>query len=47
MAGVKEMWGITGRPPQFRLQNGGQFEYFCLVVTGDGLMYLVAMYAYG
>ena len=47
VAGVKEMWGITGRPVQFKLKNGGQFEYFYLMVTEDNLMYLVAMYAYG
>ena len=47
VTGVKEIWGIAGRPAQFRLKNGGQFEYFYLVVTEDDLMYLVAMYAYG
>ena len=44
---VKEFWGITGRPTQFRLKNGGQFEYFYLLITEDGLMYLIAEYAYG
>jgi len=47
VATVKEMWGIAGRPAQFRLKNGGQFEYFYLIVTDDGLMCLAAMYAYG
>jgi hypothetical protein len=44
---VKELWGATGRPAQFKLRNGGQFEYFYLIITEDGLMYLVAEYAYG
>jgi hypothetical protein len=44
---VKELWGVTGRPAQFKLKNGGQFEYFYLIVTEDSLMYLVAEYAYG
>ena len=30
-----------------RLKNGGQFEYFYLIITQDGFMYLVAEYAYG
>ena len=47
VTGVKEVWGIAGRPAQLRLKNGGQFEYFYLLVTADDLMYLVAMYAYG
>lgn len=47
LATAKEIWGASGRPPQFRLQNGGQFEYFYLVVTADGWMVLVAEYAYG
>jgi hypothetical protein len=47
VAGVKELWGITGRPAQFKLKNGGQFEYFFLLITENGLMYLVAEYAYG
>lgn len=47
VAGVKEMWGITGRPAQFKLKDGGQFEYFYLIITEDGFMYLVAEYAYG
>jgi len=46
-AAVKEMWGIAGRPVQFRLKNGGQFEYFYLIVTQDGFTYLLAEYAYG
>jgi hypothetical protein len=44
---VKELWGVTGRPVQFKLKNGGQFEYFYLIITQDGFMYLVAEYAYG
>ncbi len=44
---VKELWGVSGRPAQFKLKNGGQFEYFYLLITEDGLMYLVAEYAYG
>jgi len=44
---IKEMWGIGGRPTRFRLQDGAQFEFFYLVVTKDGQMYLVAEYAYG
>ena len=47
VTGAKEVWGITGRPAQFRLKDGGQFEYFFLIVTKDGFMYLVAEYAYG
>ena len=43
----KELWGATGRPTQFKLKNGGQFEYFYLLITDDGLMYLIAEYAYG
>jgi hypothetical protein len=44
---VKEVWGVAGRPAQFKLKSGGQFEYFYLLITEDGLMYLVAEYAYG
>lgn len=44
---AKEIWGASGRPPQFKLKNGGQFEYFYLLVTPDGEMYLFAEYAYG
>lgn len=43
----KDLWGVTGRPPQFRLKNGGQFEYFYLVVTSAGEMYLFTEYAFG
>ena len=46
-AAIEEMWGIAGRPAQFKLEDGGQFEYFYLVVTNDDLMYLLAEYAYG
>lgn len=42
-----EAWGLSGRPPQFQLKGGGQFEYFFLVITSDGWMYLAAEYAYG
>ena len=41
-----ELYGLTGRPEQFKLANGGQLEYFYLLVTDEGLMYLVAEYAY-
>ena len=44
---VKEMWGVSGRPADFKLKSGGQFEYFYVLITEDGLMYLVAEYAYG
>jgi hypothetical protein len=47
VAAVKELWGVTGRPAQFKLKNGGQFEYFYLIITQDDFMYLVAEYAYG
>jgi len=47
VASVKELWGVTGRPAQFKLSNGGQFEYFYLIITADGFMYLAAEYAYG
>ncbi len=43
----KELWGASGRPSQFKLKSGGQLEYFYLVVTPDGEMYLFAEYAYG
>ncbi len=42
-----QVWGITGRPAQFRLRDGGQFEYFYLVVTTTGEMCMLAEYAYG
>ena len=44
---AKEVWGVSGRPPQFKLSNGGQFEYFYLLVTPDGEVYLFAEYAFG
>lgn len=44
---AKEIWGAPGRPSQFKLKDGGQFEYFYLLVTSDGEMYLFAEYAYG
>ena len=47
VAAVKELGGVTGRPAQFKLKDGGQFEYFYLMVTENGLMYLAAEYAYG
>ena len=43
----KEVWGIAGRPTQFKLKNGGQFEYFFLMIAEDNSMYLIAEYAYG
>lgn len=45
--GAKELWGVSGRPSQFKLKNGGQFEYFYLLVTLDNQLYLLAEYAYG
>jgi len=42
-----ELWGIAGRPAQFKLKSGAQFEYFYLLIAADGLMYLIAEYAYG
>ncbi len=30
-----------------RLKNDGQFEYFYLLITNDGQMYLIAEYSYG
>jgi hypothetical protein len=47
LTGVKEIWGITNRPAQFRLRGGAQFQYFYLIITEDGFMFLVAEYAYG
>jgi hypothetical protein len=44
---AKEVWGLAGRPPQFKLSNGSQFQYFYLLITSDGWMYLLAEYAYG
>lgn len=44
---IKEMWGIGGRPQQLRLKDDAQFEFLYLIITTDGLMYLVAEYAYG
>ena len=44
---AKEVWGAPGRPSQFKLKDGGQFEYFYLLVTPGGEMYLYAEYAYG
>jgi len=46
-AAPKELWGVAGRPAQFKLKSGGQFEYFYLLITNGGLMYLIAEYAYG
>lgn len=46
-ASPKELWGVWGRPSQLRLRDGGQFEHFYLLVTGDGWMVLLAEYAYG
>ena len=44
---TKELWGVAGRPAQFKLKSGAQIEYFYLLITADGLMYLIAEYAYG
>lgn len=44
---AKEVWGASGRPPQFRFEDGGQLEYFYLLVTPGGEMYVIAEYAYG
>jgi hypothetical protein len=44
---AKDIWGAWGRPPQFALEDGGQFEYVYLLVTPDGDAYLFAEYAYG
>jgi hypothetical protein len=44
---AKEIWGVSEHPTQFKLKDGGQFEYFYLLVTPDGEMYLFAEYAYG
>lgn len=44
---ASEVWGVKARPTQFRLQDGGQFEYFYLAVTANGELYLLAEYAYG
>jgi hypothetical protein len=41
------LWGITGRPANLKLANGGQFEYLCLLTAADGHTYLCAEYAYG
>lgn len=47
VSAAKEVWGLSGRPPQFKLKNGGQLEYFYLLVTPDDQLYLLAEYAYG
>ena len=44
---VRQAWGVQGRPAQFKLADGGQFEYFYLALTADGELYLLAAYAYG
>jgi hypothetical protein len=41
------IFGATGRPAGLKLKNGSQFEYFYLVIMGDGTMWLFAEYAYG
>jgi hypothetical protein len=43
----KELWGVVGRPVQFKLKSGAQLEYFYLLITADGLIYFIAEYAYG
>jgi hypothetical protein len=47
VATPKALWGVSGRPAQFKLKDGGQFEYFYLLIATDGSMYLLAEYAYG
>jgi len=47
VATPKELGGVLGRPSQFKLKDGGQFEYFYLLITTDGCMYLLAECAYG
>jgi hypothetical protein len=44
--GVKDAWGLTGRPVSLKLCGGGQFEYFYAVLGTDGNLYLLAEYAY-
>jgi len=41
------LWGVSGRPPQLELRDGGQFEYLYLLRTAEGRTYLIAEYAYG
>lgn len=41
------LWGITGRPPELRLRNGGQLESLFLLTTPGGPTYLLSEYAYG
>jgi hypothetical protein len=43
----QELWGITGRPRELKLANGGQFEYLYLLRTPAGEMFLIAEYSYG
>ena len=44
---VKLVWAVDGRPPQLLLPDGTQFQSFYLVLTSDGLLYLMLSYAYG
>jgi hypothetical protein len=44
---VKLVWAVDGRPPQLRLPDGTQFQSFYLVLTSDGVIYLMLSYAYG
>ncbi len=44
---AREIWGVSGRPVQLKLQDDGQFEYVYLLVAQDGDVYLFAEYAYG
>lgn len=39
-------WGLAGRPPQFRLADGRDLEYFYLLQTSDENMIILVAYAY-
>jgi hypothetical protein len=43
----QELWGITGRPLELKLSDGGQFEYLYLLISPAGEMFLLTEYAYG
>ena len=40
-------WGLAGRPPQFRLDNGRQLEYLYLLQTSEENVVMLVSYAYG
>jgi hypothetical protein len=44
---IKEAWGASSRPAKFKLKNGAQFEYFYVLLTSKGELYLLVEYAYG